>query len=243
MTRILQPGDIPKLGTILSIWAHPDDETYLAGGVLSAAIDNGQMVVCVTATKGEAGSQDSSRWPSERLGKIREAELEQALKILGIKHHYYLGCIDGCCCDAPHPKILTQLRRLIKRYEPDTVLTFGPDGWSGHPDHKQASEWVREAAARHGRSVTVHHVINPKQQYEQYLRHIDKKLNFFFNIDKPLLAEPDACSIYFQLSPELVARKCQALRAMHSQYDKLFKAFPEDFICGAIGCEAFVRAR
>jgi LmbE family N-acetylglucosaminyl deacetylase len=37
-------------GTILSIWAHPDDETYLAGGVMAAASANGQRVVCVTAT-------------------------------------------------------------------------------------------------------------------------------------------------------------------------------------------------
>ncbi|MGH3589327.1 MAG: PIG-L deacetylase family protein, partial [Pseudonocardia sp.] len=44
------------LGTILGVWAHPDDETYLCGGLMARAARSGDRVVCVTATRGEQGS-------------------------------------------------------------------------------------------------------------------------------------------------------------------------------------------
>ena len=77
--------DIADLGTILSVWAHPDDETYLCAGIMSAAVDNGQTVVCVTATRGEGGSPDHKKYPPEAMGKVREAELLACLEILGVR--------------------------------------------------------------------------------------------------------------------------------------------------------------
>ena len=62
---------VAPLGTILSVWAHPDDETYLAGGVMAAARDRGQRVVCASATAGEHGTADPVAWPPERLGEVR----------------------------------------------------------------------------------------------------------------------------------------------------------------------------
>ncbi len=55
-------------GTILSVWAHPDDETYLAGGLMAAARDRGQRVVCASASAGEHGTDDPATWPPDRLG-------------------------------------------------------------------------------------------------------------------------------------------------------------------------------
>jgi LmbE family N-acetylglucosaminyl deacetylase len=52
--RVTTASDLTSLGTVLTVWAHPDDETYLAGGVLARLSDAGQRVVCVTATRGEA---------------------------------------------------------------------------------------------------------------------------------------------------------------------------------------------
>ena len=72
--------DIKHLGTILFVAAHPDDETFNAGGILAAAARNGQTVIVVTATKGEGGVQDESRWPADSLGDIRAKELKQASK-------------------------------------------------------------------------------------------------------------------------------------------------------------------
>ena len=50
---MITSDDVAELGTILGIWAHPDDEAYLSGGLMALARDNGQRVVCVTATRGE----------------------------------------------------------------------------------------------------------------------------------------------------------------------------------------------
>jgi LmbE family N-acetylglucosaminyl deacetylase len=66
--------DIRELGTILSVWAHPDDEAYLCGGIMAMATAAGSRVVCVTATRGELGVTDAERWPPDRLPAIREAE-------------------------------------------------------------------------------------------------------------------------------------------------------------------------
>ena len=70
-------GDNP-LGTILGIWAHPDDETWLCAGLMARAARAGDRVVCVTATRGELGSPDEERWPSGApLAAVRTAEMER----------------------------------------------------------------------------------------------------------------------------------------------------------------------
>src|SRR4051795_8775747 len=62
------------LGTVLGIWAHPDDEASLSAGLMPAASDAGQRVVCVTATLGEHGTDDPQRWPPPRLARVRTHE-------------------------------------------------------------------------------------------------------------------------------------------------------------------------
>src|SRR5439155_874799 len=62
------------LGTILGVWAHPDDETYLTAGLMAQAVRDGRRVTCVTATRGEGGSFDEGRWPSAKMTRKRAAE-------------------------------------------------------------------------------------------------------------------------------------------------------------------------
>src|SRR5947207_1873194 len=97
MQQIKTSDDIKQLGTILSVWAHPDDESFSCAGIMAAAIQNGQSVACITATKGEDGVQDESRWPAEQLGEIRAHEMDEALDILGCHNHNWLGYHDGRC--------------------------------------------------------------------------------------------------------------------------------------------------
>lgn len=140
--------DIGSLGTILGVWAHPDDETYLSAGIMAAAVRNGQRVVCVTATRGEAGSWDEERWPSRRMGEIREAELMKCLAILGIADHRWLDYHDARCAEVPFEEGVARVLAILREVAPDTVLTFGPDGMTDHPDHKAISAWTTEAFAR-----------------------------------------------------------------------------------------------
>lgn len=240
MQQITTPDDVKRLGTILSVWAHPDDESYLAAGVMASAIANGQQVVCVTATKGEAGSQDHELWPPEYLDKVRARELYQALQELGVHRHAWLGCQDGNCQQANEHGI-AKLKKLVEQYHPDTIITFGPDGLTGHPDHKAVSGWVNQIAEEQP-GITVYHAVHTPEQYSRYLKRADAAINIFFNIEKPPLREKKDCAIALKLTPEICNKKCNALAAMPSQTQTLLRLFGHDFIKQAFANEYFVRA-
>ena len=137
------------LGTILSIWAHPDDETYLAGGTMAAARDHGQRVVCVTATAGELGTDDPQTWPPNRLDRVRRWEAAAAMAVLGVDEHLVLGYPDGGL-DFDDREAIARIGRLIDEVRPDTILTFGIDGMTFHPDHVAVHHWVTAAWERRG---------------------------------------------------------------------------------------------
>src|SRR5437660_1415892 len=89
------------MGTILGIWAHPDDEAWLSAGLMAAATRAGRRVVCVTATRGELGTIDATRWPLEGLAEVRTAEMGRCLAMLGVTEHVWLDYADGACADVP----------------------------------------------------------------------------------------------------------------------------------------------
>src|SRR5207245_1015642 len=82
------------LGSILGIWAHPDDETFFSGGVMAHAVRMGRRVVCVTATRGESSTLGANDSPDE-LATRREDELERSLSALGVTEHHWLDYEDG----------------------------------------------------------------------------------------------------------------------------------------------------
>jgi LmbE family N-acetylglucosaminyl deacetylase len=135
---------IGDLGTILSIWAHPDDETYLAGGVMAAAADSGQRVVCVSATAGERGTTDPEAWPPARLERVRRWETAAAMAVLGISEHRILDLPDGDLA-ADDERGAELVGALVDEIRPDTILTFGPDGITYHPDHIAIGRLVSDA--------------------------------------------------------------------------------------------------
>ena len=67
--RRATPYDATALGTVLTVWAHPDDEAYLAGGLLAAVRDAGNRAVCVTATRGEAADPQADVSGAGRAGR------------------------------------------------------------------------------------------------------------------------------------------------------------------------------
>jgi LmbE family N-acetylglucosaminyl deacetylase len=95
------PDDVAALGTVLGVWAHPDDELYLSGGVLAAAVSAGRRVVVVTATRGEHGTDDPGRWSPARLAAERSREITASLSALDPVRrrieHRFLGDASGRC--------------------------------------------------------------------------------------------------------------------------------------------------
>jgi LmbE family N-acetylglucosaminyl deacetylase len=241
MANIVTSDDIRSLGAIMGVWAHPDDETFTAGGIMATAIQNGQTVICVTATRGEGGVQDESRWPAAKLAEIREKELKDALNILGVSNLHFLSYKDGSCHQDDTQAIIS-ITDLINRYKPDTILTFGKDGLTGHPDHMAVCEWAMAAAALAEKNPKVYCATITADQYNSGMNKIDNKLNYFYNLDKPSLVTEDSCQIYFKLSPDVVAKKYQAFCAMPSQYTPLIEHFSKDEVCSAFGAETFIEA-
>lgn len=243
MHRITTKAEVASLGTILGIWAHPDDETWTSAGLMAMAADNGQRVTCITATYGEDGVQDPGRWPADHLAEIRKHELEAACKVIGVTKHYYLGYRDGYCKDAAPDAAVKRLAEIINQEQPDTILTFGPTGTTGHPDHITVSHWTNLAVkAAEGKSITVYHSVHSKQWYEHSGKRLDAQFNIFFNIDSPPLVDEAKADISLHLDDTYCERKKQALAVQPSQTDAMFRrAQPEDI--KDLAClECFMRA-
>lgn len=136
-----------RLGSVLGVWAHPDDEAYLMAGTALLAAAAGCPVACLTATAGEAGeSWDEARWPRTELGAIRRRELAASLAELGVSDHTWLGLPDGGLASVDPGAGVGLVAEVMERVRPDTVLTFGVDGMTGHPDHVTVGDWARRAA-------------------------------------------------------------------------------------------------
>jgi LmbE family N-acetylglucosaminyl deacetylase len=210
-------SDIRELGTILSIWAHPDDEAYLCGGIMAMAAAAQSRGVCVTATRGELGVTDPQRWPPEQLAAIREAELAECLRILGVTEHRWLGYPDGGCASVDVNVAVEQIAEIIGEVVPDTILTFAPDGQTGHPDHIAVHRWTVEAVRRTGIG-TLHVVANTQEWLDE---HLAQWIELGVIVGEPPVAWTGPLSINVALSDELLDRKYQALRAQASQTEAL----------------------
>jgi LmbE family N-acetylglucosaminyl deacetylase len=235
-------GSVRQLGTIMGIWAHPDDESFMVGGILSMAATAGQKVICITATKGEAGIQDESKWPAATLAETRTQELAVALKTLGINEQQWLGYADGGCADISDDEAVVKLVELINQYNPDTIITFPPDGMTGHPDHQSVSRWARLAATQSNNKPEVYFAVQTQESYDSFLRVMDEQFNVYFATDKPIFIPQDKCDLHILLPPEFAARKTAALKAQESQFSAMFTFLGDKGVEAAVGAEALVHS-
>lgn len=224
--------DIRQLGTILGIWAHPDDETFMIGGLLAMAADNGQQTICLTATRGEQGGV------LDNMADIRTQELAAALDILGVSEHHYLGYHDGACAEVDEAEVVANLAILIDQCQPDSIITFAPDGLTGHPDHRVVSRWASLAAG----SVPVYFAVHTQESYDAYLHAADKRFNIYFAVDKPALTSESDCTLLVKLEQPYSTRKLQALQAMPSQYGIWFDTLSQQDMTNICSTEALVAA-
>lgn len=229
-------GQGDRLGTILGVWAHPDDETYLCAALMARAVRAGDRVVCVTATRGELGSTDPDRWPAgEPLARVRTDELARAMAALGVTEHHWLDYPDGGCASVAEAEAVARVRRIVDDVQPDTVLTFGPDGMTGHPDHQAVSRWAVAAAA--GTSARVHFATNTPEWLGEYRAALDS-VGAFMGAEPPCTPR-DELSIHLVAAGDLLAAKYDAITAQISQVGPLVDALGEDFLRRGLAEEAF----
>jgi LmbE family N-acetylglucosaminyl deacetylase len=131
----------------MGVLAHPDDEALGFGGTFAKYAAEGVDTVLVTATRGERGwSGDPLEYPgSWELGRIRERELERAAAALGIGRVVLLDEMDGELDRCDTTSVVARIAAEIRRSRPDVVVTFGPDGAYGHPDHIAISRMTTNA--------------------------------------------------------------------------------------------------
>jgi LmbE family N-acetylglucosaminyl deacetylase len=231
--------DITRLGTILGVWAHPDDEAYLSGGLMALARDAGSRVVCVTATRGEAGTADPRRWPPDRLAVERTAELARCLAVLGVTEHHWLGHADGTCADAPAAPAVDRLAALIREVRPDTVVTFGPDGNTGHPDHRTVSAWTTAAFDRAAPAGARLLYTAVTERWAKRWRDVNDRFDVFLP-GYPVTVPEVRLALQLELSPADVARKVRALQAQATQTAGLIAAMGPETYAEWVTEEAFV---
>jgi LmbE family N-acetylglucosaminyl deacetylase len=134
---------------LLAVLAHPDDESLGFGGTLAKYAAEGVETYLVTATRGERGrfgSLGKGGDPVE-VGRVREAELRAAAAVLGIREVSLLNYPDGAVDQVEATTAIRAVVSHIRRIQPDVVVTFGPDGAYGHPDHIAISQFTTAATA------------------------------------------------------------------------------------------------
>ena len=148
---------------LLGVFAHPDDETVCAG-VLARAAAGGWEVKVIFATSGDAGEDVSGRkLKGAALGQEREREGTSALVALGVKRPpIYLDFGDGTLAKM-QPQLTDRLMKELAGLKPDVILTFGPDGFTGHADHIAVGKATDEAAKKVSSSAAVYHAVLGRQ--------------------------------------------------------------------------------
>lgn len=234
--------DVADLGTILGVWAHPDDDIYLSAGLMAAAVSAGQRVVDVTATRGEGGSMDEGRWPPEQMGEVRTNELLRSLDVLGVREHHFLeGPVDLDMDTGLDPAGAAQVRRIVEEVDPDTILTFGPDGMTGHVAHQDVSRWAGEAFTEVAKpGARLFHAVFPRSLADEWL----EKLAPFdiFRPGTPNVVADQEMDLYFELSTEVLDRKIASIKEHASQIEALYEVFGDEGFRRFMAKEGFVLA-
>lgn len=232
--------------TLLVVVAHPDDETFGCGSLLLHAADRNIRTVVVCATRGEAGevSADVSV-PPDGLGALREAELREAAKTLGVAEVEVLDHLDsgmegdpspGSLCATEPIDLAAELTDVIERHQPDVVVTLAGD--DGHRDHSHLRLALEQATSPTGTPLYAQCL--PRSLMHEWVldRAADQRSTAY--VDLPDIGTPDADITTVIDTDALYPQRLQAIarhRSQHSPYDDL----PEELRRRFLGAEHLIR--
>ncbi len=151
--------------SLLLVFAHPDDESFGVAGTIARYTGQAVPVDLICATRGEEGTRLDIPENME-TGDIREAEVRAAAAVTGIRAIYFLGYRDGKLAEADRHEVTGRVESIMSELHPEVVVTFGPDGITGHPDHiaigDAATAAFRKLNARHGWPRKLYYVAIPE---------------------------------------------------------------------------------
>lgn len=148
-----QEEALPKQGAellktdILVVLAHPDDETGMASTLAYYAHGKGARIAHAYCTRGEGGGNMVGTHWGPSLGILRQAELQECLEKLGVKHCFFLGELDWAYTESvsmtfekwEKESTLEELVRLVRNLRPEVILTMNPFPRPGQHGHHQAA--------------------------------------------------------------------------------------------------------
>lgn len=148
----------------MAIVAHPGDEAFGFGGAIAAAAAEGAYVVVVCATRGvfdprlldkapaPGGRNRSYTKPTvwRNLDTVREDELRRSVALLGVRVLRMLDYAETTLGAADYDELVGRIVEPIRMHRPEVILSFGPDGATGDPDHVVMHRAVRDAFDRAG---------------------------------------------------------------------------------------------
>ena len=194
--------------TLMAVHAHPDDESISTGGVLARYSAEGVRTVLVTCTDGgcgdgEAGSKPGdSRHVREEVVAQRLSELQSSCRALGITHLEMLGYNDsgmmgwpdneapGSFWTTPVEEAAAKLAELLRRYRPQVVVTYDPNGFYGHPDHIQAHRITMAAADLTGIPDKLYYTAVPRSAMAEFGRRL-REMQIDFPAERDDSAGPE----------------------------------------------------
>jgi N-acetyl-1-D-myo-inositol-2-amino-2-deoxy-alpha-D-glucopyranoside deacetylase len=155
---------MPSPLTLMTVHAHPDDESISTGGIMARYAAEGVRVVCVTCTDGEHGEivvpELDTPENHARLADIRRAELQRALAHLGPVESRLLGYADSGMMGTPENELpgsfwradfdeaVERLAAIVREVRPQVIVGYNDFGGYGHPDHIRAALVAKAAFER-----------------------------------------------------------------------------------------------
>jgi LmbE family N-acetylglucosaminyl deacetylase len=210
--------------TLLGVWAHPDDEAYTSAGLMAEFRRRGDRVVVITATLGEHGTSDPTAWPPHRLAAHRRVELRNSLAALDVDELHLLGYADGACASEDGTDAIAGVMADIR---PDLIVTFGPDGMTGHPDHRAISRWTTDAwAATRPRADLWYATLTP--EFHREWGPLNDRIGLWADQPDPPCTESADLAYSAALLDDLLDVKMTALRAHASQTQPLMELVGAD---------------
>ena len=142
---------MPKPAQMMVVTPHPDDAEFGIAGTAARLAREGKDVIYVVCTNGDKGSNDPNMKP-EKLAKIREQEQLAAAKLLGVREVIFLRYPDQALEDTP--EFRKEIVRLIRMYQPETVVTADPyRRYIWHRDHRITGQVVLDAVFPYARDL------------------------------------------------------------------------------------------
>jgi LmbE family N-acetylglucosaminyl deacetylase len=183
----------------MAVLAHPDDESLGFGGTLAKYAAEGVDVFLVTATRGDGGRYrghrpgDSQHPGAVALAKIRETELRAAAAALGVRQVSLLDYQDQQLDSADPGAAVSSIAGHIRSIQPDVVVTFGPDGAYGHPDHIAICQFTTAAivSAADSSVSKLYYLAWPESAWAAYQAAFRKLISTVDGVERQATPWPD----------------------------------------------------